>query len=211
MFKRFTLTLNLIVIACILGALSVYGAKKRGRVRRVADGDTIVLTDGERLRYAGINAPEVGHDGEPEEPYGDEARAFNQKLVMGRWLNFELAEEARDRYGRLLAYVFLEDGTFINGELVKKGYAHVIFRQPKALYWQRLLNLQREALKEKKGIWSVPVVKSEEHYLGNKRTWVFHRPHCQFGLKTAGHNRVFFGNRYEALFQGFSPGRQCKP
>ena len=208
MLKRFVLTL---LIACTLAALAVYGAEKRGQVRWVADGDTIVLTDGERVRYAGINAPEVAHDGEPGELFGDEARAFNQKLVLGRWLTLELAENSRDHYGRLLAYVFLEDGTFVNGELVQQGYAHLIRRQPRVRYWERLLNLQRQALKEKRGLWSLPVSKPEKHYLGNKRSWVFHRPHCQLGLKTAVHNRVFFENRHEALYQGFSPGRRCKP
>jgi micrococcal nuclease len=211
MLKRLILTSLLIVIGCTLAALAVYGAENRGRVRWVADGDTIVLTGGERVRYAGINAPEVAHDGEPAEPYGDEAQRFNQKLVLGRWLDLELAEDFRDHYGRLLAYVFLEDGTFVNGELVQQGYAHLIGRQSKVRYWERLLNLQRQALKKKKGIWSLPVTKPEKHYLGNKRSWVFHRPHCQFGLKTAGHNRVIFVNRYEALYQGFSPGRRCKP
>jgi len=211
MFNRFLLTLHVILIACTLAALAVYGAEKRGQVRWVADGDTIVLTDGERVRYAGINAPEVAHDGEPGELFADEARRFNRKLVLGRWLNLELSEELRDRYGRLLAYVFLEDGTFVNGELVQQGYAHLIRRQPRVRYWEILLNLQRQALMEKKGLWSLPVTKPEKHYLGNKKSWVFHRPHCQLGLKTAVHNRVFFENRYEALYQGFSPGRRCKP
>ena len=208
---RKTVVLVLIVFACTLSTLAVNGAERRGQVRWVTDGDTIVLTNGERVRYLDINAPEVAHDGEPSEPYGDEARAFNQKLVWGSWLNLELAEQSRDHYGRLLAYVFLEDGTFVNGELVRQGYAHLIHRQSKVSYWERLLNLQRLALKEKKGIWSLPVIKPEEHYLGNRRTWVFHRPNCQFGLKTADHNRIFFKNRYEALYQGFSPGRRCKP
>ncbi len=211
MSKRLILTICLVLISCTLSSLTVYGAEKRGRVRWVVDGDTVVLMGGERLRYAGINAPEVAHDGEPGELYGDEARTFNRKLVMGHWLNLELAEEPRDHYGRLLAYVFLQDGTFVNGELVQQGYAHLIRGQSKVRYWQRMLNLQRQALKEKKGIWALPVVKPEKHYLGNKRSWVFHRPDCQFGLQTAGHNRVFFGSRYEALFQGFSPGRRCKP
>jgi endonuclease YncB( thermonuclease family) len=209
--KRLILTLCLVLISCILSALTVHGAEKRGRVRWVVDGDTIVLTGGERVRYAGIDSPEVTHDDEPGEPYGDEARRFNRKLVLNRWLKLELSEELRDRYGRLLAYVFLEDGTFVNGELVQQGYAHLTRRQSKVRYWERLLNLQRQALKEKRGIWSLPVAKPEKRYLGNKRSWVFHRPHCQFGLKTAVHNRVFFANRYEALYHGFSPGRRCKP
>jgi micrococcal nuclease len=211
MVKRFTLTIHLILVACILVASGVYGAENRGRARWVADGDTIVLMGGERLRYAGINAPEVAHHGEPGEPYGVAARRFNQDLVLGRWLNLEFTEDFRDHHGRLLAYVFLEDGTFVNGELVQQGYAHLIRRQSKVGYWERLLNLQRQALKERKGIWSLPVIKPEKRYLGNRRSWVFHRPRCPFGLETAVHNRVFFKNPYEALYLGFSPGRRCKP
>ena len=211
MLKRSVSTLCSIIIAYSLAVLPAYGAGKRARVRWVDDGDTIVLVGGERVRYAGINTPEIAHENEPGEPYGDEARIFNKKLVLGRWVKLELAEESRDHYGRLLAYVFLEDGTFVNGELVKNGYAHLIRRQSKARYWERLLNLQRQALKEKKGIWSLPVVKPEKYYLGNKRSWVFHRPHCQLGLKTAARNRVFFKSRNEALYRGFSPGRRCKP
>ena len=90
MLKRFILTLHPILIVCTLAALPLYGAEKRGRVRWVAE-LTIVLTGGERVRYAGINAPEIAHDGEPGEPYCDEARAFNKKLVLGRWLNLESA------------------------------------------------------------------------------------------------------------------------
>ena len=70
---------------------------------------------------------------------------------------------------------------------------------------------QRQALKEKKGMWSLPVVKPEKFYIGNKRSWIFHRPHCQFGRKTAAGNRLRFRDRYEALYHGFSPGRRCKP
>ncbi|MEJ2430471.1 MAG: thermonuclease family protein [Deltaproteobacteria bacterium] len=83
MSKRLILTICLVLITCTLSSLTVYGAERRGQVRWVADGDTIVLTDGERVRYADINTPEVAHHGEPGEPYGDEARAFNRKLVQG--------------------------------------------------------------------------------------------------------------------------------
>jgi endonuclease YncB( thermonuclease family) len=211
MFKRFILTLHLLVIACTLAGSPLYGVEKRVRVRWVDDGDTVVLFGGERVRYAGIDAPEVAHDNNPAEPYGNKARVFNKGLVVGRWLTVELSDEERDHYGRLLAYVFLEDGTFVNGELVSHGYAHVLRRQPQPRYWERLLNLQRRALKHKKGIWSLPVLKPEKYYLGNKRSWIFHRPNCPLGLKTAPDNRIRFKDRYQALYQGFSPGRRCKP
>ncbi|UCG13813.1 MAG: thermonuclease family protein [Deltaproteobacteria bacterium] len=211
------------IIVC-LAAVSVIGlfifqsrppllkaSAKRARVRWVSDGDTIVLADGERVRYVGINAPEIGHDGLPSEPYGDEAKVFNRNLVLGRWVNIESADNQRDQYGRVLAYVFLEDGTFVNGELVRSGYAHLLRRQSKLRYWKRLLELQRQALCEKRGIWSLAAVDPENNYLGNQNSWVFHRPDCPFGLKTAPRNRVRFGDRHQPLYLGYSPCRGCRP
>ena len=211
MLKRFTLTLILVLLASGGTSPAADADSLRVKVHWVDDGDTIVVAGGERVRYLGINTPEVAHKDEPGEPFGDEAKAFNKKLVQGHWINLELAEQQRDPYGRLLAYVFLADGTFVNGELVRQGYAHLLRKQPKLRYWERLLALQRQALKEKKGMWSLPVVKPEKFYIGNKRSWIFHRPHCQFGRKTAAGNRLRFRDRYEALYHGFSPGRRCKP
>jgi len=211
MLKRLTLTLILVLLASGGTSPAADADSLRVKVHWVDDGDTIVVAGGERVRYLGINTPEVAHKDEPGEPFGDEAKAFNKKLVQGRWINLELAEQQRDPYGRLLAYVFLADGTFVNGELVRQGYAHLLRKQPKLRYWERLLALQRQALKEKKGMWSLPVVKPEKFYIGNKRSWIFHRPHCQFGRKTAAGNRLRFRDRYEALYHGFSPGRRCKP
>lgn len=211
MLKRFTLTLILVLLASGGTSPAADAGSLRVKVHWVDDGDTIVVAGGERVRYLGINTPEVAHKDEPGEPFGDEAKAFNKKLVQGHWINLELAEQQRDPYGRLLAYVFLADGTFVNGELVRQGYAHLLRKQPKLRYWERLLALQRQALKKKKGMWSLPVVKPEKFYIGNKRSWIFHRPHCQFGRKTAAGNRLRFRDRYEALYHGFSPGRRCKP
>ena len=211
MIRRLTLTLILVLLACGWTSPAADADSLRVKVHWVDDGDTIVVAGGERVRYLGINTPEVAHKDEPGEPFGDEAKDFNKKLVQGRWINLELAEQQRDHYGRLLAYVFLADGTFVNGELVRQGYAHLLRKQPKLHYWERLLALQRQALKEKKGMWSLPVVKPEKFYIGNKRSWIFHRPHCQFGRKTTAGNRLRFRDRYEALYHGFSPGRRCKP
>jgi endonuclease YncB( thermonuclease family) len=211
MLMRFTLTLILALLACELASPAADADSLSVKVHWVDDGDTIVVTGGERVRYLGINTPEVAHKDKPGEPFGEEAKAFNKKLVQGRWISLELAEQQRDHYGRLLAFVFLEDGTSVNGELVRQGYAHLVRRQPKLPYWKRLLELQRQALKEKKGMWSLPVVKPETFYIGNKRSWIFHRPHCQFGRKATAGNRVRFRDRYEAFYHGFSPGRRCKP
>lgn len=209
--RRIVALLSLILLSCGLLTHLAAAVQMRALVRWVDDGDTVVLQGGKRVRYVGINTPEIAHGDEPGEPFGEEAKTYNRTLVLGRMVTLEIGEQQHDQYGRMLADVFLEDGTFVNGELVRKGYAHLLRGQAQLSYWERLLKLQRQAMREKRGIWSLPAVNPEEYYLGNKRSWVFHRPHCQFGLKTAGRNRVRFRNRYEALYQGFSPGRRCKP
>ena len=203
----------LILIGFTIGLSTHLAAasQMRALVRWVDDGDTVVLEGGGRVRYVGVNTPEIAHGDEPGEPFAEEARTYNRKLVLGRTVTLEIGERQYDQYGRMLADVFLKDGTFVNGELVRHGYAHLLRGQTQLRYWERLLKLQRQAIREKRGIWTLPAVDPEEYYLGNKRSWVFHRPHCPFGRKTAGRNRVRFRDRYDALYLGFSPGRRCKP
>jgi endonuclease YncB( thermonuclease family) len=168
MTKRFTLTLILALIAWGWISPAADADSLRVKVHWVDDGDTIVVAGGERVRYLGINTPEVANQDKPAEPFANEAKAFNKKLVQGRWINLELTKQQRDHYGRLLAFVFLADGTFVNGELVRRGYAHLLGKQQELPYWKQLLEFQRQALKEKKGMWSLPVVKPEKFYIANK-------------------------------------------
>jgi len=94
-------------------------------VKWVDDGDTILLTDGRRVRYIGINAPEVAHAkyGQSAEPFGKKAFEANKALVYGKKVRLEFDREAKDHYGRLLAYVYLEDGRCVNFELINAGWA----------------------------------------------------------------------------------------
>jgi len=99
-------------------------------VQRVIDGDTVVLANGDRIRYIGINTPELHHPQKGAEYYAKEALNFNKELVLGKPVRLEFDKERFDRYGRTLAYVYLEDGTFVNKELVKRGYARTMAIKP---------------------------------------------------------------------------------
>lgn len=122
-------------------------------VRRVVDGDTAVLADGERVRYIGLDTPELHHPRKPVQYYAREAAEFNRKLVEGKSVRLEFDVQRRDRYGRLLAYLFLEDGTFVNGELLRQGYAQLLTIPPNVKYADRFVELQREARQAKRGLW----------------------------------------------------------
>ena len=121
---------GLIVFLCFLFSLVFVHAEDLYLVTRVVDGDTIVLSNGERLRYIGVDTPETKHPKKGLQCYGKEASAFNKKLVEGKKVKLEFDVQQKDRYGRLLAYVYLEDGTFVNAELLRKGYAQVMTIPP---------------------------------------------------------------------------------
>ena len=123
-------------------------------VRRVVDGDTVQLVGGERVRYIGIDTPELHHPRKPVQHYAREAMEFNRRLVEGKKVRLEWDVERRDRYKRLLAYVFLEDGTFVNGELLRQGYAHLLTIPPNVKYVDRFVRLQREARENGRGLWA---------------------------------------------------------
>jgi len=130
-------------------------APVEGTVVRVVDGDTIHVRIGarvEKVRYIGVNTPEVHHPTRGEEPGGREAAEVNRRLVEGQAVRLELDMQERDRYGRLLAYVWIGD-LMINAELVRLGYAQVMTIPPNVCYQEMFLKLQREAREAGRGLW----------------------------------------------------------
>lgn len=121
----------------------------------VIDGDTIiVIIDGknEKVRLIGVDTPEVNSPYTKEEPFGREASAFTKHIAEKKKVQLEYGRQKRDKYGRLLAYVYLEDGTFLNAELVKRGYAEV-FRKYPFTYRDEFIHYEKEAKENKMGLW----------------------------------------------------------
>jgi len=117
-----------------------------GTVQRIYDGDTVLLSDGRKVRYLGINAPEWA------QPYSVKARVFNEQLTKGNRVRLEVDRQERDRYGRTLAYVW-KNGTMVNERLVREGFAHVWVIPPNLKHYERLLAAQRDARSARRGIW----------------------------------------------------------
>lgn len=122
-------------------------------VERVVDGDTVVLSTKERVRYIGVDTPELHHPRKPVESYAREAKAFNQNLVGGKRVRLEFDVERYDKYSRLLAYVYLEEGTFVNAEMLRQGYARLMTIPPNVRYVDRFIQLQKEAREANRGLW----------------------------------------------------------
>lgn len=126
------------------------------RVVKVVDGDTIdVMIDGTRyrLRYIGVDTPETVKPETPVEWLGPEATAANKALVQNQTVYLEKDISETDVHGRLLRYVFLADGTFVNVELLRLGYAQVVTYPPDVKYVQLYLEVQQEARQAGRGLW----------------------------------------------------------
>jgi micrococcal nuclease len=157
---RATALLLLVVLAlgvagATAGDLHGSAGEFHGEVVRVVDGDTIRVRIGdrvERVRYIGVNAPELHHPRRGEEPGGREAAAVNAELVAGRTVRLVLDVQSRDRFGRLLAYVWVDD-VMVNAELVRRGYAQVMTVPPNVRYQSLFLELQRDARRAGRGLW----------------------------------------------------------
>ena len=121
-------------------------------VIRVIDGDTVELKNGERLRYNDIDTPETVHPSKPIECYGPQASSKNKELVEGEIIFVELGNPAKDRYGRLLGYVYIDD-LFVNAELVRGGYAEVNSYGNPGSKLNNLLDIEKNAKKSMHGLW----------------------------------------------------------
>jgi len=127
------------------------------KVVSVVDGDTIQVCcigwKREKVRYIGVNTPETKHPTRGVEYFGKEASEANRKLVDGKTVRLEFDVQQYDKYGRTLAYIYLEDGTFVNAWLVENGYAMVMTVPPNVKHHELFLKLQREARETGRGLW----------------------------------------------------------
>lgn len=159
-----------LLAATTLAAAAPPAERQTGRVVRVGDGDTVTVQLGERrerVRLIGVDAPELHaspkldrdaarsrrsrHDIQAD---GARSHAFTKRRLLGRTVALERDVEARDRYGRLLAYVWLEDGTLFNVELVREGWAQTLTKPPNVRHADALLAAQRAARAARRGLWA---------------------------------------------------------
>jgi len=192
----------------LIGITEESPAQTRHTVRWVNDGDTIVLTTGKRVRYIGLNTPEIDHADQKAQPHGYQARSFNKDLVLSKRIRLEYDVERFDRYGRLLAYVFLEDGSFLNSRLLQEGMAFYLHHPPNVKYEHSLLKAQQEAMELKKGLWRNWREKDKNH-IGNRHSRRFHLASCPFAKKIKSKNKVQFSRKWDAFQQGYAPSKKC--
>lgn len=116
-------------------------------VKRVIDGDTIVLDNNEVVRLIGINTPEKYQE------FFTEATLKTKELIFGKEIVLEYDKTRKDIYGRTLAYIYCED-IFINSELLRQGFAKLMTIPPNTKYAKEFKEALNYAKKEKRGIWA---------------------------------------------------------
>lgn len=197
------------------------------KVVRVIDGDTIEIEGGERIRYIGIDTPETVDPRKPVQCFGVEASLKNKELVEGKMVRLEKDITDRDKYNRLLRYVYVDD-TFINLELVKQGFAYSYSYPPDIKYQNQIVKAQQEAHEAKRGLWDLcPVqaaatipqennsggfclIKGNISASGEK---IYHLPGCNFYTKTKideARGEKWFCSESEAQVAGWRKALNCQ-
>ena len=177
---------------------------------RVVDGDTIVLDGNEKVRLIGVDTPETKDPRKPVQYFGKEASEFTRNLVEGRKVRLEYYQNKIDKYGRTLAYVYLEDGTFLNAEIIKQGYgfAYTIFPFK---YLEEFRQYEKEARENERGLWAPKEEKDQEI---NESTIVYitrtgkkyHTADCRYLSKS----KIPITLK-EAIQRGYTPCSVCGP
>ncbi len=126
-------------------------------VKRVVDGDTFETKSGEKVRLIGVNTPETVKPNSPVEHYGKEASQFTKSKLTGKTVYLFADAGDKDKYGRLLRYVFIQgDPVMFNETLIRQGYANTMTIPPNVLFQDSFVKLEREARSKKKGLWADP-------------------------------------------------------
>jgi len=201
-------------LVCVSSAMlvrSIFGADDEGqarpthvKVKSVLSGDKVKVKHYGRLIYAGVRAPCEG------EPLYEEAKRRNAELVFGKELRLRYGEQVRDRDGRLQAYAFLDDA-LLNDIMVREGLAYVRLTTTTQRFADRLLDAQRQAREERRGLWQHVSESSDDEYAADPKYGNFHRVSCAEVPKIKPQRLVTFKSKDAAFDAGYAPCTHCLP
>jgi micrococcal nuclease len=191
-------------------------------VSRVIDGDTVVLSNGSRVRYIGIDTPEMTDDRAEVRCFAKAAAAKNAELVLGKAVRLKKDVNETDRYGRLVRYVY-QGGVFVNLELVRQGYASAYRYPPDVAHAEEFMSAEREAREGKCGLWSGACEEVASEAAGAQGDGVikgnissggksYHLPGCGSYAKTTideSAGERWFCSEAEAEAAGWRKARNC--
>jgi len=146
-----------------------------GFVKQVYDGDTLRLANGDKIRLIGINAPEMNYKSGDPDPYAKQATQYLRKKVLNKRVGIRYGTSPKDKYKRHLAHVFLSDGTNIQAELIRNGFAFNIAIPPNLWQQRCYQSLEKNAQTHSKGLWQKKFYRPLNAIHINKQTLGFSR------------------------------------
>jgi endonuclease YncB( thermonuclease family) len=185
-----------------------------GNVAYCFDGDTLKLTDRRIVRLAGIDAPEMAHETIRAQYYAREARQELVSLTQLQKIRLVFVDETsgKDRYGRIVADVHLENGQSLSALMISCGAAFFDPHKDQHPDFQKhLLELQQKSIVDRVGLWthllSLPLALN--NYIGNRASMRFFLIDCPEVQHIKPRNRIYFGTLMDAFLAGYAPGRTC--
>ena len=196
-------------LACAGEAIA--GTRQSARVTEAVSGDSVRLSGGKILKYAGIQSPPRQSKTPLVREYGEAAYQFNQALVAGKPIQIEWDAQIRDGQGVLLGYVFLEDGTFVNQEILRAGHAKAVATPPNLRYADSFRKLDLSARRGKAGLWKEepenPFIRSE--YIGDVNTKIYYFPTSPELERIPEAHLIKFKSRVDAKAAGYRACFDC--
>lgn len=182
-------------------------------VTRVVDGDTIVIESGEKVRMILINSPESVHrDKEKNTPFGKKASEYTEEKLLDQTIYMEKDVSDTDRYGRLLRYIYLEDGTFYNEMMVKDGYAQLSTFPPDVKHQEIIQAAEKHARENNLGLWEevTEEVLTTGLYVGSTKSDKYHDLDCYHVESIEEDNLIYFKDKEDAENKGYVPCKKCQ-
>lgn len=170
----------------------------------VIDGDTVELEDGRRVRLIGIDTPERG------DIDADSATSLTERLVLRKSVRLEFDRDQKDRYGRTLAFLWVDD-QLVNREIIREGWAWCYFFDGNLRHSRELLLAQHEAMEARRGHWKKPQEETAKYYRASFNSFRFHRPECESMNKVDPELEVVFHAKDSAFYDGYAPCGKCMP
>lgn len=194
------------------GEVAIGNRYLRTVVSEVIDGDTFsTVINGveEKVRLLLVDTPETVHPNKPAQPFGKEASDFTKDKLTGKEVVLKFDVQERDKYGRLLAYVYLEDGTLFNELLLMNGLARVSVYPPNVQMVEQFRHVESEAKGYKVGIWKdyqEPII---TNIIGSINSNKYHDVNCRWAEKISKENAIYFDSVEEAEAQGYEACGVC--
>lgn len=210
---------RLTIIASCLLFFSLLSQANQGQiatVKRVVDGDTIVLENDEHVRLLGVDTPELHHPSKPVQCFGKEAKAFTVAKIEGKKVKLEFEGPRKDRYGRTLAWVWYGDKFehLLNADLIREGYGFSFRKYPTSRL-EELNRLEHQAREAGRGLWAPDackdfgtapapgvVVGGQGEWCASKNSNVYHPCTCPAVKSIKPENLIRFMTEEEARASG---------